>query len=214
MYIRNINGVFYVNNKDKAEEYQVIYNAPYYYPVVETEEYGIRYFNNEFQILDEELAKAYHESNIEFIVEDSFENIVKSYQENPLPEDGTIVSENGDVLLLEDPTTDNFLTIAVKRALNSKRVPLSYFNNKVGKAHDINNMAKSINQGNVTNKRFESLADILDVEYCLILQDKQDTKLPMGEQVVVFTPGFSFEDKKLFSNDAKDLVDKFRKKIK
>lgn len=211
MYVRNINGTFYVNDPDKAEEYQAVYNPPYYYPVVETEEYGLRFYNGKYEIFDEELAKSYLDSNIEFLIGDSFESITKEYLENPLPENGTVISEDGAVLLSEDPEIDNFLTMAVKRSLNAKRVPLTYFNNKVSKAHDINNMAKSINQGNVTNKRFENLVEILDVEYCLILQDKEDSKLPMGEPVMVFTPGFNFEKEKMFSNDVKELVNKFRR---
>ena len=189
----------------------ILYNG-YYYPNVYTDEYGLAYTNeNGYLITNEEMAEAFKKENVEMEIGDNFEDITKEYHDSGISSmkeiyDGT----NGSTVIAEDPLIDNFLTTGIKRVLNEKRLPLIAFTDRVDKIHDLNNMNKALNQGNITNKRFETLAQILDLEYCLILQDKEGSRNPMGKPVLAFSEGFNFEKDNIFGSDVMDMVNKFR----
>lgn len=212
MYIKNSKGIFYVNTPENVELNQVILHDGYYYPNTYTDEYGISYTNeNGYQITDKELAEAFKVENVEMEIGDNFNDITKEYHDSGISDMKDIYDgSSGSVVISEDPLIDNFLTTGIKRVLNEKRMPLTAFTDRVDKIHDLNNMNKSLVTGNITNKRFETLTDILDLEYCLILQDKEGARNPMGKPVVAFSAGFDFEKDDIFTNDAIDMVNKFR----
>lgn len=228
MYIRNRlhNKIYYVaapGVMPEVGQVLAIGNTPTYIPFVEQEssieltESGLTHCylpegcNNVSDIVLEigSDGESYEANNVDVIDNTtSIEEILTSYKELP---DIDMNYSDDDIFVVPEREDDSLMCTAVKRICALKRAPLSIYANKFDKAHDLTNLAKAIKTGTVTEKKFLQVADIMDVEYCLIVQDKDNSRHKMGTDFIVASPGFKFDDELFRVKKAQELVDLFNK---
>lgn len=118
--------------------------------------------------------------------------VSKNHEKFVSQEDIEYVNNNSDILKVVINDSDDFLKVAIKKAINDKGISLSNYKNKQDSQWGLLNLKGALIKGTkMTVVRFNDWAEILGLRWTLILEDNgTDTNRPLKEPIVIESEDF------------------------
>lgn len=107
-------------------------------------------------------------------------------------EDISYINNNSNIFRVTENDSDDFLKIAIKRAVNNKRMPVNSYKNKSDSQWGFSNMKSSLTrETKMSVTRFYEWIDTLGLRWELKLEDDgSDDRTPLEEPIIIRSEDF------------------------
>jgi hypothetical protein len=151
--------------------------------------------NGEYEFIepDKNQRKQYHVDNLIELNLDKIFDELESHEENfVLPEDIEVINNNAEVYVPTVKEDDDFLKVAIKRAIIDKKVNLKNYKSKFTNQYKLNNIKSSLNkETKMTVPNFMVWAEILGLNWKLIIGDAGlDKTNPLTDDIILSSQDF------------------------
>ena len=130
----------------------------------------------------------YHVNNIKEIdITNIFEQIDEHSEDFISVEDVEIINNNAEIYIPTIKEDDDFLKLAVKKAIMAKEINLLNYKNNFNSQYTLNNMKSSLNrETKMTVPKFKLWCEILGVGFELrIFDNNTDPRNPLKEDIII-----------------------------
>lgn len=107
-------------------------------------------------------------------------------------EDISYINNNSNIFRVTENDSDDFLKIAIKRAVNNKKMPVNSYKNKSDSQWGFSNMKSSLTrETKMSVTRFYEWIDTLGLKWELKLEDNgSDDRTPLEEPIIIRSEDF------------------------